>query len=188
MLDAYLGDGPAAARGQRGADPRRPTRFRNEPSQTAATAASVAVLELRDVRAAYGKIEVLHGIDLVVADRQGGRAARTERRGEEHDAQGRERPDAPSSGCVHVGGRHVNGAAGDALSRIGLCTIPEGRGVFPNLTVRENLVMATYAGVRLATDRGTSYTLFPRSSSVVPSWPERCRAASSGCWRWRGRS
>jgi branched-chain amino acid transport system ATP-binding protein len=36
--------------------------------------------------------------------------------------------------------------ASNALARIGFCTIPEGRGVFPNLSVRENLVMAARPG------------------------------------------
>ncbi len=67
-----------------------------------------------------------------------------------------------TSGCVHLGGRHVNGAAGDALSRVGLCAVPEGQGVFPNLTVRENLVMATYLGVPLGPVEERTYALFPR--------------------------
>ena len=70
----------------------------------------------------------------------------------------------PSGGCIHLGGRHVNGAAGDALSRIGLCTIPEGRGVFPNLTVRENLVMASYTGAAaVGPIEERTYAFFPRA-------------------------
>ena len=40
----------------------------------------------------------------------------------------------PTSGCLHVAGIHVNGADPDRLARAGVCTIPEGRGIFPNLT------------------------------------------------------
>jgi branched-chain amino acid transport system ATP-binding protein len=39
----------------------------------------------------------------------------------------------------------VNSVAPEALSRAGVCRIPEGRGIFPNLTVAENLRMWTYA-------------------------------------------
>jgi branched-chain amino acid transport system ATP-binding protein len=67
-----------------------------------------------------------------------------------------------SSGCVHVAGRHINGASADALARMGVCTIPEGRGVFPNLTVRENLRMVTYAGAALSEVEEIAYTRFPR--------------------------
>ena len=45
-----------------------------------------------------------------------------------------------------IAGRRVNGASPDELARRGLCLIPEGRGIFPNLTVRENLWMMTYGG------------------------------------------
>ena len=47
---------------------------------------------------------------------------------------------------MHLGGVHVNGAAPEDLARAGLCTIPEGRAIFPNLTVAENLRMASCAG------------------------------------------
>jgi len=104
------------------------------------------LLELRGVRAAYGRIEVLHGVDLVVpkgtvvallGPNGGGKTTTLKVVGGQL---------TPTSGCVHIAGRHVNGATPDALARAGVCTIPEGRGIFPNLTVRENLRMATYAG------------------------------------------
>jgi branched-chain amino acid transport system ATP-binding protein len=43
-----------------------------------------------------------------------------------------------------------------------VCTIPEGRGVFPNLTVRENLWMASHVGRALADIEATTYERFPR--------------------------
>jgi branched-chain amino acid transport system ATP-binding protein len=69
---------------------------------------------------------------------------------------------APTAGCVHIAGRHVNGASTDALARIGVCTIPEGRGIFPNLTVKENLRMATYGGVGFDEVESVAYARFPR--------------------------
>ncbi|HEX2577768.1 MAG TPA: ATP-binding cassette domain-containing protein, partial [Aquihabitans sp.] len=67
-----------------------------------------------------------------------------------------------ASGCVHVAGRHVNGAKPDALARAGLCTIPEGRGVFRNLTVRENLRMASYGGLDADVVTERAFERFPR--------------------------
>jgi branched-chain amino acid transport system ATP-binding protein len=61
-----------------------------------------------------------------------------------------------------LAGRVVNGAPADELARLGLCTIPEGRGVFPNLSVRENLWMATMSGVSLADVEEIAYARFPR--------------------------
>ena len=70
----------------------------------------------------------------------------------------------PTSGQLIVGGRDVTGAAANALARAGLCTIPEGRGIFPNLTVRENLLMATYSGHKLSDIEERTYARFPRLS------------------------
>ena len=56
-------------------------------------------------------------------------------------------------------GTHVNGASPDALVRAGLSRIPEGRGVFPNLTVEDNLRMWTYAaGLSFREVRTRSFT------------------------------
>src|SRR5580765_2689463 len=107
-------------------------------------------LELKGVKAAYGRIEVLHGVDLVVPEGSvvallgpngGGKTTTLKVASGQMDA---------TAGCVHIAGRHVNGASADALARMGVCTIPEGRGIFPNLTVRENLRMVTYAGGSLS--------------------------------------
>jgi branched-chain amino acid transport system ATP-binding protein len=46
---------------------------------------------------------------------------------------------APSSGSMLLDGDDVTGAAADALARRGVCHVPEGRGVFPTMTVRDNL-------------------------------------------------
>jgi branched-chain amino acid transport system ATP-binding protein len=68
----------------------------------------------------------------------------------------------PSSGHVHFAGRHVNGATADELARAGVCAIPEGRGIFPNLTVFENLQMVTYGGKGLSEVEDKTYSQFPR--------------------------
>ncbi len=59
-------------------------------------------------------------------------------------------------------GRRFIDVSPEDLARRGLTTIPEGKGIFPNLTVRENLVMATYAGVSLSRVEQVAYAQFPR--------------------------
>ena len=120
-------------------------------------------LELVDVRAAYGRIEVLNGVSLVVPagtivallGANGAGKTTTLR-----VIDGRQRA---TSGCVHIAGRHVNGTAGDRLARIGLCSVPEGRGIFPNLTVEENLAVMAYAraGLRVVDVQERAYNRFP---------------------------
>jgi branched-chain amino acid transport system ATP-binding protein len=53
----------------------------------------------------------------------------------------------PTSGSVQWNEREVSGAPPERMARLGIGYVPEGRGVFPNLSVRENLVMAARAGV-----------------------------------------
>jgi branched-chain amino acid transport system ATP-binding protein len=101
------------------------------------------VLELVGIRAGYGGIEVLHGVDLslppgAVLALLGANGA-----GKSTAVKVAAGLLAPTAGRVRVAGQEVTGAACHDLARIGVCTIPEGRGIFPNLTVRENLWMAT---------------------------------------------
>ena len=124
--------------------------------------ASAPLLELRDVRASYGKIEVLHGVDLVVPEGSVVALLGPNGGGKTTTLKVASGQMAPTSGCVHIAESHVNGASADALARLGVCTIPEGRGIFPNLTVRENLRMATYGGVEMDEVEEIAYTRFPR--------------------------
>ncbi len=68
----------------------------------------------------------------------------------------------PSGGDVFLAGRRVNGARPEALARAGVCLIPEGRGIFPNLTVRENLLVATHTGRRMTEVEAAAFDRFPR--------------------------
>ena len=120
------------------------------------------VLELRDIRAAYDGLEVLHGVDLVVEAGTvvavlgpNGAGKTTLLRVISGELE-------PTAGDLVIGGRRLNGASPSALARAGLCTIPEGRGVFPNLTVEENLWMMTHRGVARAAVEETAFHHFPQ--------------------------
>lgn len=122
----------------------------------------IPILELRNIRGGYGTIDVLHGVDLQVGA------------GEVHALLG---PNGagktttlgicsgqivPSGGQLLISGREINGASSDGLARAGVCLVPEGRGIFPNLTVTENLRMFTHAGVSLSEVQERAFAQFPR--------------------------
>jgi branched-chain amino acid transport system ATP-binding protein len=65
-------------------------------------------------------------------------------------------------GRISILGHDVTGAGADALTRAGLCLIPEGRGVFANLTVAENLWLVTHAGVSRREVEEIAFAQFPR--------------------------
>jgi branched-chain amino acid transport system ATP-binding protein len=133
-------------------------------TEAGAAGTAPSALELCDVRAAYGRIEVVHGVDLQVAagtvmvllgPNGAGKSTLLKVAG------GRIRP---SSGSVFVHGAPLGRSTGpDALVRGGLCSIPEGRGIFPNLSVRENLLMWTYQGkLDRATAEDRAFSRFPK--------------------------
>ena len=114
----------------------------------AATAdARTPILAAEKVHAYYGASHVLHGVDFGI------------RPGETVGLMGRNGMGKttllrtmlgfirPREGAVKVYGEDMTQAAPHAIARRGIAYVPEGRGIFPNLSVRENLVMAARAGV-----------------------------------------
>jgi branched-chain amino acid transport system ATP-binding protein len=73
----------------------------------------------------------------------------------------------PSSGCIVHEGRQVAGLPPHRIVRLGIAHVPEGRGVFANMTVRENLEMGAYTRASRAEVEesfGRVFGLFPRLS------------------------
>lgn len=120
------------------------------------------ILELSDIHAGYGSIEVLHGVDMRVMQGQVVALLGPNGAGKSTLIKVASGLMKPTLGKILVAGRNVTGASADALARAGLCTVPEGRGIFPNLTVRENLVMATFGGHKIADIEERTYSRFPR--------------------------
>jgi branched-chain amino acid transport system ATP-binding protein len=130
---------------------------------TVAAELDVPLLELRGIRAGYGGVEALHGIDLVV--RGGTIVAVLGPNGAGKTTMLRVISGLvqPTAGALVLEGHELAGASTVALSRAGVCLIPEGRGIFPNLSVRENLLMDTYAAKRsVAEVEEVAYGRFPR--------------------------
>ena len=119
-------------------------------------------LELRGVRAGYGKVEVLHDVDLVVPAR--GIVALLGPNGAGKStllrvASGRT---PVTAGEVLLRSEPLGGRSPERLARTGLCSVPEGRGVFPNLTVADNLRMWTHRGVRRSEVEQQAFARFPK--------------------------
>jgi branched-chain amino acid transport system ATP-binding protein len=137
---------------------------------------SEQLLELRDVRAGYDGITVLHGVDLAVAAGQvvallgpngAGKTTTLRVAAGVHPVQ---------SGRLLLGGRDLTGADPRDLARAGVCLIPEGRGVFPNLSVRDNLLMMTFTGCSRAQIEESAFRRFP----VLARYASRAAGTLSG--------
>jgi len=104
------------------------------------------LVEAEELHAFYGSSHVLHGVSFRV------------QRGESVGLMGRNGMGKttllrtmlglvrPRIGCVRMRGRDVTAEAPHRIARSGVAYVPEGRGIFPNLSVRENLVMAARPG------------------------------------------
>lgn len=120
------------------------------------------LLELRGITAAYEAIRVLHGVDLHVPAGSVFALLGANGAGKSTTLRVIAGQHPPSSGEVLLAGHVVNGIRPDDLARIGVCFVPEGRGVFPNLSVRDHLVMASYTGTSAADIEAAAYERFPR--------------------------
>ena len=104
------------------------------------------IIEARELHTYYGASHILHGVDFSV------------RAGESIGLMGRNGMGKttliralvghvpPRRGHVRINGRVMPNTAPYLIARQGIAYVPEGRGIFPNLTVRENLLMAARIG------------------------------------------
>jgi branched-chain amino acid transport system ATP-binding protein len=78
----------------------------------------------------------------------------------------------PKRGSIMFNGRDVTGSRASAIARAGMGFVPEGRGVFPNLSVEENLVFAERPGLggRVDWTREAIYEIFPRLAERRKNW------------------
>jgi branched-chain amino acid transport system ATP-binding protein len=104
------------------------------------------LLELCRARAGYDGITVVHGVDLSVGAGQVVALLGPNGAGKSTLLRVAAGVHPLLSGRLRLGGRDATGADPRDLARAGVCLIPEGRGIFPNLSVRDNLLMMTFAG------------------------------------------
>ena len=104
------------------------------------------MLRIRALDAYYGHSHILHGIDLDIE--QGKAVGLLGRNGMGKTTLIRSLMGlVPGArGEIHWRGKDVSGSAPERMARLGIGYVPEGRGIFPNLSVRENLVMSARAG------------------------------------------
>ena len=103
------------------------------------------MLTLTSVTAGYGESTVLRDISLTVAEGEVAALLGPNGAGKTtllRTATGLVRP---RSGTIVLGGKDLTGNPPHGFARSGICHVPEGRGIFPSLTVRENLVIQARA-------------------------------------------
>lgn len=124
------------------------------------------LLEVKDLKVAYGKIQAIKGISLNVKQGEIVTLVGANGAGKTTLLKTISGILKPSDGVINFEGKDIQSIAPHDRVIEGLCQAPEGRGIFPGMTVLENLEMGKYARKdwknELKEDLERIYTLFPR--------------------------
>jgi len=122
-------------------------------------------LEVTGLEVAYGKITALRGISLTVDSGEIVTLIGANGAGKSTTVRTLAGLNRPVAGQVHFDGKEITGQPAEGIVRRGLCLAPEGRRLFPRMTVHENLIMGAYVRRERAaidSDIERCFNLFPR--------------------------
>ncbi len=125
----------------------------------------MALLTIDNLSVHYGAIQALHGVSIVVEQGEIVTLIGANGAGKSTTLRAVSGLVKPSTGTITFDGKSLAGLAAHKILRLGLAQVPEGRGIFPNLTVDENLDLGAFARKdrkNIAGDRERVFALFPR--------------------------
>ncbi|MEG9528447.1 MAG: ABC transporter ATP-binding protein [Hyphomicrobiales bacterium] len=127
------------------------------------------MLEVTGLSAGYGQVEVLHGLDFQVPKGQVVALIGPNGAGKTTTMRALSGMIRPRAGSIRLNGREIGGLDSHDVARFGLAHSPEGRRVFPTLSVEDNLTLGAFprlTGSRpkgdVAADRERAFEMFPR--------------------------
>ena len=125
----------------------------------------MSLLELKDVHSYYGNIHALMGVSLTVEEGEIVALIGANGAGKTTTLRSISGLLPPRRGAVLLEGKEIHHLAPHVVHKHGLGLVPEGRGIFPNLTVTENLEMGAYIlddKRQIQANIENAFTLFPR--------------------------
>jgi branched-chain amino acid transport system ATP-binding protein len=124
----------------------------------------VALLDVEGIHARYGAIEALHGISLTVEDGEVVTLIGSNGAGKSTTLRSISGLTPASKGKVHFDGEDITRVPAQEIVARGIALAPEGRRVFPRMTVRENLDLGAHRrrGPEIMQDLERVFELFPR--------------------------
>lgn len=105
---------------------------------------SAPLLEIRQLRASYGEAEVLHGIDLSISEGEFVCIIGANTAGKSTILRAISRLVPKSSGSIRFAGTDLVEMAAHEIPALGVAHVPEGRQIFPDMTVEENLLLGAF--------------------------------------------
>ena len=154
-------------------------------------AGGTEMLEVDGVHAYYGDSHILHGVSFEVKPGEAVCLLGRNGAGKTTTILSIMGYLAPRPGTIKFGGRQISGLPPYAVSRLGIGFVPQERGIFPSLTVAENLTVFARNGARDVKQRWTLarvLDLFPSLKARQRNLGFQLSAASSRCCRLRAPS
>ena len=147
---------------------------------------STPLLSVRNLETYYGPITAIRGVSFDVSEGQIVTILGANGAGKTTVLKTISGAMEPQKGTVIFAGESIAGREPDRVARRGIAHVPEGREVFPFMTVKGNLLIGAYARrdrAAIQQDLEMVYAI-SRSCASAPLPPQAsCRAASSRCWR-----
>jgi branched-chain amino acid transport system ATP-binding protein len=136
----------------------------------------MALLEIRNLVVRYGEIEALRGVTILVEEGQVVTLLGANGAGKSTTLRAISGLAKPASGDILFDGESIAGLGPEAIVRMGISHVPEGRRVFPGLTVKENIMLGAsnrkVATSQLSREADAMFDLFPdiRAFSNALGW------------------
>ena len=125
----------------------------------------MALLEIRDLVVRYGEIEALRGISLAVDQGQVVTLLGANGAGKSTTLRAISGLAKPAAGDILFDGKSIGGLRPEAIVRLGISHVPEGRRIFPGLTVKENIMLGAsnrrVSSSELSREADAMFDLFP---------------------------
>jgi branched-chain amino acid transport system ATP-binding protein len=140
----------------------------------------MALLEIRDLVVRYGEIEALRGVSLSVDPGQVVTLLGANGAGKSTTLRAISGLEKPAAGDILFDGKSIAGLGPEAIVRMGISHVPEGRRIFPGLTVKENIMLGA-SNRRIATSE-----LSREADAMFDLFPDIRRFTSSLGWTLSG--
>lgn len=134
------------------------------------------LLEIKDLRVLYGEIEALRGVSFAIEEGQVVTLLGSNGAGKSTTLRAISGLTRPANGDILFEGKSIAGLGPEAIVRLGISHVPEGRRVFPGLTVKENIMLGAsnrkVAKAELSREADAMFDLFPdiRAFSNALGW------------------
>ena len=119
------------------------------------------LLEVNDLHVFYGRIEAIKGISFSVGEGEIVTLIGANGAGKTTTMRTISGVRTVAQGSVMFEGRDITKMAPHERVKLGICQAPEGRGIFPGMTVRENLDMGTYVRGGIAAEKAADVAATP---------------------------